>query len=211
MNIHAFYAPVLAHFRKARMEAFARRFGVSTNTKVLDMGGGAFNWTFLNERPRLTILDVYEHGNKAEWASYVVGDGCHTTFASGSFDIVFSNSVIEHVGGVERQKQFAAECMRCGKAYFVQTPNKWFPFDTHTLMPFAHWLPQRWFRKLIPLSPRFVFFHSDPGDREDFARMRLLSKRDLQDLFPEAEIMEEKFLGITKSLIAVSAAPCPNP
>ena len=119
---------------------------------------------------------------------------------------MFSNSVIEHVGGIERQKQFAAECMRCGQGFFVQTPNKWFPFDTHTLMPFAHWLPQRFFRKLVRFSPRFVLFKPDPPDLEDFRNMRLLGRRELQELFPEAEIIEEKFLGITKSLIAVSPA-----
>ena len=169
------------------------------------MGGDAFNWTLLSSRPKLTILNIYDQPNKAEWAEYVVGDACRTDFSDASFDVVFSNSVIEHVGGIERQRQFAAECMRCGRAYFVQTPNKWFPFDTHTLMPLAHWLPQKIFRKLIPFSPRFVFFKPDPGDLEDFRNMRLLSQRDLQELFPEAEIVKEKFFGITKSLVAASA------
>jgi ubiquinone/menaquinone biosynthesis C-methylase UbiE len=161
-------------------------------------------------RPKVTILDVYDHGNKAGWATYVVGDGCHTDFPDAAFDLVFSNSVIEHVGGIERQRQFAAECMRCGRGFFVQTPNKWFPVDTHTLMPFAHWLPQKAFRKLIRFSPRFVFFTPDPGDLADFSHMRLLSVRDLKELFPGAEIIKERFCGITKSLIAVSAVPSPG-
>lgn len=192
------------------MKQFAERFGITEQTRVLDLGGGAFNWTFLSARPQLTILDVFDHSDKADWATYVVGDGCHTDFPSASFDVVFSNSVIEHVGGIERQRQFAGECMRCGHGFFVQTPNKWFPFDTHTLMPFAHWLPQKLFRKLVPISPRFVFFKPDPGDLEDFRNMRLLSRRDLQELFPGAEIIKEKFCGITKSLIAVSAVPSPD-
>lgn len=204
MNIHAVYRPVLQHFRKGRMRLFSQLFAITSKTKILDLGGSAFNWTLLDVRPRLTILDIYEHSNKAEWADYVVSDGCHTAFANASFDIVFSNSVIEHVGGIERQREFAKECMRCGRAFFVQTPNKWFPFDTHTLMPFAHWLPQRIFRKLVRFSPRFLFFKPDPGDREDFSNMRLLSRKDLQELFPGAEILEEKFCGITKSLIAVT-------
>ncbi|HSK42690.1 MAG TPA: methyltransferase domain-containing protein [Candidatus Binatia bacterium] len=208
MNIHTFYRPILQHFRKGRMAMFADWFAISHKTTVLDMGGGAFNWTMIRERPQLTILDVYDHPNKAPWASYVVGNGCATDFKTGSFDIVFSNSVIEHVGGIERQRQFAKECMRCGRSFFVQTPNKWFPLDTHTLMLFAHWLPQRVFRKLLRFSPRFLIFKSDAGDMEDFANMRLLSKRDMQELFPGAKIIEEKFCGITKSLIAVSPLPC---
>jgi hypothetical protein len=185
------------------MALFCERFSINRNTNVLDMGGGAFNWTIIPDRPRVTILDVYEHDNKADWATYVIGDGCRTSFKSSSFDVVFSNSVIEHVGGIERQRQFAEECMRCGRGFFVQTPNKWFPVDTHTLMPFVHWVP-RLFRRMIRFSPRFVFFRPDACDLNDFSNMRLLGKRDLQILFPGAEIIEEKFWGITKSLIAVS-------
>ena len=211
MDIHQFYAPILQRFRKKRMAAFYERFAVDGNTAVLDIGGGgAFNWTMVPERPKLTILDVYVHPNHVAWATNVVGDGCKMEFGSAAFDIVFSNSVIEHVGGKERQKQFAAECVRCGRGYFVQTPNKWFPLDTHTLLPFAHWLPQRWFRKFLRFAPRFVFFKSDPGDMADFSNMRLLSKRDMQELFPGAEIIEEKFCGITKSLIAISVPPKQN-
>jgi hypothetical protein len=186
------------------MAIFCKRFAIDQDTTVLDLGGGAFNWTMVPVRPRLTILDVYEHGNKAEWATYVVGDGCKTSFKTGFFDVVFSNSVIEHVGGIERQRLFAAECMRCGRGFFVQTPNKWFPLDTHTLMPFVHWLPKKIFNRLIRISPRLILFKPDSGDLDDFKNMRLLGKRDLQQLFPGAEIIEEKFMGITKSLIAVS-------
>ena len=193
------------------MRLFAGLFKIDSNTTVLDMGGGAFNWTMLPVRPKLTILDVYEHANRVPWATYVVGDGCKTGFPDKAFDIVFSNSVIEHVGDIERQREFAAECMRCGRNFFVQTPNQWFPFDTHTLMPFAHWLPRRMFRKLVRFSPRLLLFTSDPGDLEDFRNLHLLTRKELKQLFPGATIMEEKFLGLTKSLIAVSAAPCPCP
>ena len=190
------------------MALFSKLFVIDDRVTVLDVGGSAFNWTLVSERPRLTILDVYDHGNKVPWANYIVGDGCKIAFDSRSFDIVFSNSVIEHVGGAERQRQFAAECMRCGKAFFVQTPNKWFPLDTHTLMLFAHWLPQRIFRKVLRFSPRLMFLKSDAGDLADFSNMHLLSKRDMEQLFPGAEILKEKFFGITKSLIAVSPLPC---
>jgi ubiquinone/menaquinone biosynthesis C-methylase UbiE len=190
------------------MKRFSELFGLG-GASVLDIGGGTFNWLLMDSRPeRLTVLNVYEEQNKAPWAAYIVGDGCATGLPDQAFDIVFSNSVIEHVGDIQRQRQFAKECMRCGRSYFIQTPNKWFPVDPHTFMLFAHWLPQKMFKKLLPLSPRFVLFNTDPGDMEDFANMRLLSKGDLQELFPGAEIIEEKFLGITKSLIAVSAAPC---
>src|SRR5262249_8647705 len=99
------------------MQNFMARFAVTDQTTVLDIGGGAFNWNLLPARPRLTILDIFDHPHKADWATYIVADGCSTGLRSASFDVVFSNSVIEHVGGRERQRQFAAECMRCGHAY----------------------------------------------------------------------------------------------
>jgi hypothetical protein len=78
-------------------------------------------------------------------------------------------------------------------------------------MPILHWLPRAMFKKLVRVSPRLLFFKSDPGDLEDFRNLHLLSKKELQALFPGAIIIKEKFLGITKSLIAVSAVPCPYP
>jgi 2-polyprenyl-3-methyl-5-hydroxy-6-metoxy-1,4-benzoquinol methylase len=64
--------------------------------------------------------------------------------AARSFDIVFSNSVIEHVGDAESQQQFAHEIARVGRAYWVQTPNRRFPVEPHLLTPFLHFLPTRW-------------------------------------------------------------------
>lgn len=187
------------------MKRFSEIFKLG-GASVLDIGGGAFNWMLLETRPCLTVLNVLEDQPKVPWATYLLGDGCDTGLPDQSFDIVFSNSVIEHVGGIEQQRQFARECMRCGRGFFVQTPNKWFPFDVHTLMIFAHWLPLPMFKTLLRFSPRSLLFR----DTEDFSSMRLLSKRDLQELFPGADIIEEKFCGITKSLIAVSAVPYPS-
>jgi SAM-dependent methyltransferase len=210
VNILKLYQPILRHFRAARMKRFARELAFDERTTVLDMGGDLFVWTLLEARPKLTILNLRERTDKAAWVHYLVGDGCNTGLPDGYFDIVFSNSVIEHVGDAERQRQFARECIRCGKAFFVQTPNKWFPFDLHTLTPFIHWLPKPMFIKLMPLSVRFLISSPETEAVEDFTNMRLLSRRELADLFPGARIIEERFLGMTKSLIAVSALPSPN-
>jgi hypothetical protein len=187
------------------MRRFAQHFAISEKTTVLDMGGYPAVWELLDVRPRITILNLaFTPADREKGMECVVGDGCNTTLVDRSFDVVFSNSVIEHVGDLERQRQFARECMRCGWGYYVQTPNKWFPVDPHTLLPFAHWLPKRAFNALMKISPRFLIARPSPAEMEDLVNMRLLSKSDLQELFPGAEIIEERFLGITKSLIAVS-------
>jgi SAM-dependent methyltransferase len=203
VNIHTTYAPILRHFRRPRMRRFAEYFQLTGQTKVLDIGGYPGTWDLLEVRPRLTILNLaFSATDYASGIECVVGDGCRTSFPDKSFDVVFSNSVIEHVGTLEDQKQFARECQRCGTGYFVQTPNKWFPVDPHTLMPLAHWFPTPVFTTLMKLSPRFLISPPSPQELEDFYKMRLLGRRDLEELFPGAEILEEKIFGLTKSLIA---------
>jgi SAM-dependent methyltransferase len=208
MDIHKVYKPILTHFRRRRMQHFAQLFSITERTTVLDLGGGPFNWSLLEARPKLTVLDINsETEGPRGGIVYVREDGCNTSFPDKSFDVVFSNSVIEHVGDVDRQRKFARECMRCGSGFYVQTPNKWFPVDPHTFLLFVHWLPKKVFNTVMWISPRFLISRPSEGDIADFRNMRLLSKRDLQELFPGAEIIQERFCGMTKSLIAVSRNP----
>ena len=73
----------------------------------------------------------------------VRADGRELPFADGAFDLGFSNAVVEHVaGGRDGQRQFVHELCRVARRVFVTTPNRWFPLDLHTLLPFAHWLPR---------------------------------------------------------------------
>jgi hypothetical protein len=72
----------------------------------------------------------------------VRADGRELPFADGAFELGFSNAVVEHVaGGRGGQRQFVAELCRVARRVFVTTPNRWFPLDPHTLLPFVHWLP----------------------------------------------------------------------
>jgi SAM-dependent methyltransferase len=72
----------------------------------------------------------------------VQADGRALPFADGEFDLGFSNAVVEHVaGGREGQRAFVHELCRVAQRVFVTTPNRWFPVEVHTLLPFVHWLP----------------------------------------------------------------------
>jgi hypothetical protein len=71
-------------------------------------------------------------------------------FPDGAFDIVHSSAVIEHVGSRERQAEFLSELWRISRrALFVTTPNRWFPIEFHTVLPFVHWLPAAAFRPVL--------------------------------------------------------------
>ena len=135
-----------------------------------------------------------------------VGDGRDLSYyADQSFDIVFSNSVIEHVGSFAEQRRMACEIERVGKRYFVQTPNKFFPIEPHYHLPFFQFLPlsiKSW------LHERFALGWAERADSPETANIQarsvnLLSKRQVRELFPNTQIIEEKFLGLTKSYIAI--------
>ncbi len=97
----------------------------------------------------------------------------HSRSLDGEFDIVFSNAVIEHVGDRERQRLFVAEALRVGRRVFITTPNRGFPVELHTRLPFVHWLPDG-------LSHR-AYDATGKGFAKD---VHLLSKGSLESLFP---------------------------
>lgn len=181
------------------MKQFIEAFKVAANTRILDVGGTQFNWALVGIRPAVMLVNL-----DMEVRPSVVGDACQLPFRDGAFDIVYSNSVIEHLGSRKAQDAFAAECRRCGASYYIQTPNKWFPIEPHWLTPFIHWLPLRARRVLARnFTVRGLLERPTPGWCEDMLnRTQLLSVREMRRLFPEAAIWREKVAWCTKSVIA---------
>jgi SAM-dependent methyltransferase len=205
------FESVRRRFRVSRMRRFVRDFGITAHTRVLDIGGTPYNWTLGPVRPRLTILNLPRASEAVpEGVDWVAADGCALPFADGCFDVVFSNSVIEHLGTLDRQRRFAAEVARVGKRYYVQTPNRWFPVESHLWTPGVHYLPKRWQAPLVRRWSVWASLTGIRGERKRFyiehyiADVRLLDRSQLQALFPRARVIPERFLGLTKSLIATS-------
>jgi len=128
-------------------------------------------------------------------------------FTDGQFDLVISNSVIEHVGNFREQRRFAEEIQRVGPRYFVQTPNRRFPLEPHFLLPLFQY---------FPLTVRaFLHQHFDLGwwkkagtylsALEEVESIRLLSGRELKTLFPIAKVYKERFALFTKSYVLYSS------
>ena len=192
------------------MERFARELAITSSTRILDVGGTPETWDMLAVRPQVTLLNTPR--TKAELAGaawWVAGDGRMLPFRDRAFDIVFSNSVIEHVGDAESQGRFAREVARVGRAYWVQTPNRWFPVEQHLLTPVVHWLPKAWQRAIVPHFTIWNLLVRPSPDRRDFYlnhyldEVRLLSAPEFAALFPTARLIRERFCGCTKSLVAV--------
>jgi hypothetical protein len=202
-------------FRRRRMERFARALRITAETRVLDIGGTPECWELIPVRPRLVLLNTPRAKDDlmgaAEW---VAGDGRALPFRDGAFDVVFSNSVIEHVGDAASQERFAREVARVGRSFWVQTPNRWFPVEQHLLTPVVHWLPKAWQRAIVPRFTVWSALVRPSADRKRFylehylGDVKLLGARELAALFPGARLIRERFCGVTKSLIVTSSAPC---
>jgi SAM-dependent methyltransferase len=186
------------------MEQFQQLFGLTARTRVLDVGGSCFNWSLLRIKPRLTIVNLYPQA--AVGAQVIRADGCRLPFADQSFDIVYSNSVIEHLADLAHVDRMAREIRRVGRRYYVQTPNRSFPIEPHYLAPMVHYLPAAWQRRLVGrLSGWALIARPTQGQIDALVdEIVLLSRRQMVALFPEAEVIDERIFGLSKSLIAIN-------
>jgi ubiquinone/menaquinone biosynthesis C-methylase UbiE len=121
-------------------------FGDEQEIEILDMGGTQAFWkalpTPITNRAKITLVNLSKEKVTEFNFRAIVGDACSLhQFEDKRFDLVFSNSVIEHVGNYEDQKRMAGEIERLGKKHFIQTPNRNFPIEPHFLFPFFQYLP----------------------------------------------------------------------
>ncbi|CAN5829536.1 hypothetical protein BH23ACT10_BH23ACT10_17800 [soil metagenome] len=208
MNIDRIYAMLGRRFRTPRMRALVAEFGIDDRIRVLDVGGTPFNWELVDVRPQITLLNhasLTEGTELPAHVSFTVGDGRALGFEDGEFDVVVSNSVIEHVGDYQDQSTFASEVRRVGRGLWVQAPARGFFLEPHYLAPFVHWLPRRVQRLIIRwLTPRGWIERPNQETVDEMVdEIRLPTRREMQQWFPDCEMRAERVLGMTKSHIAV--------
>jgi len=199
---------ISANARARRWLRFCETFPDIGEMTVLDIGGDARAWRLSDVRPaHVTLLNIFSQEPEEPWMSAISGDACSLPDDLPDVDLVYSNSVIEHVGGHWRRERFAQGIREAAPRYWVQTPYRYFPVEPHFFFPALQYLPRpaqvaalrRW-----PLgSGRYV------SDRDDaLARLQsieLLGTTDMRSYFPDAAIERERFAGLVKSLIAVRA------
>ncbi len=175
--------------------------------QILDVGGTEQYWKMVDvaeDEIHISLLNLEATETSLPNCISMIGDARQLEFGEKSFDLVFSNSVIEHVGSYKDQERMANEVRRVGRRYFVQTPNKYFPIEPHFLFPFFQFLPSSiriWLLRNFNLG----WFPKTPDEaraREIVESIRLLNKMEFVQLFPGAMLYEEKFFGLTKSFIA---------
>jgi hypothetical protein len=179
--------------------------------RIIDLGGTEVYWRIAANHvddPRIQIelvnLDA-EPTSKPNFRS-AVGNACDLAdFDDMSYDLVHSNSLIEHVGTWDSMLRLAANVRRLAPAYFVQTPYFWFPIEPHFRFPLFHWVPESLRYRLIMAGD--LGYMKRANSVTDAVRSvqnaRLLDYRQFAELFPDAEIRRERFIGLTKSLLAI--------
>lgn len=190
------------------MAHFNGIFGPTARTRVADLGGVIRNWLLIPVLPDLTLVNLtYEERDLRDGFRAVRADALCCPFRDGQFDVAFCNSMIEHLETWENQCKLASEIQRIAPSYYVQTPNKWFPIEPHYLTPMVQFVP----RGIKPWALRWLTIWgwiTKPSIDECIAQtkeVRLLGVREMRALFPEARIVRERFLGLTKSIIALKA------
>jgi hypothetical protein len=184
--------------------------GLPRPIRLLDVGGTRVFWENrgLAGDPdfEITSLNLEAEPVAHDNMTSVAGDGCDLSrWTDGAFDVVFSNSVIEHLYTLERQARMAAEIRRVGRRYWVQTPAWEFPIEPHFLAPAWHWAPRA---LRIGVIRRFRVGWQGPYPERARAEaaideIRLLKKHEMQQIFPDGEVRAERFAGLVKSWIAV--------
>lgn len=201
-----------AQARRRRWQRLRAAFPAIGDMRVIDLGGTPRAWRMGGVVPgELVILN----SSAAELAPdptinarVLQGDACDLpeSLEGEQFDLVYSNSVIEHVGGHARRRAFVTSVTALAPRHWVQTPYRYFPIEPHWVFPLM---------QNLPLAARaWILRHWSMGGRakswEDSVRrtmqVEILSRTEMRYYFPDSEIRDERALGLTKSLIAVRGA-----
>ena len=199
-------------FRSRRFHYFAQLAeSLPRPIRILDVGGTCHFWEQRGWSGRddidLTLLNLEAEETGIPHIRSIAGDATDLSqYEDDSFDLVFSNSVIEHLFTYENQRAMASECARVGKNMWIQTPNYWFPIEPH-----FHWLGWQWYPRWVRVNAiqRVNCGHRGPyPDRKEAEaavdEVRLMSHRELVEAFPGARIWREKLFGLTKSFVVIS-------
>ena len=211
-DIHSLYSQIFKIWRKKRFQQFLDIIKPQPDEVLLDVGGTPYFWlSFAQPVKRIDALNVTDSpwdrdGHPRHNIHTSVGDGCALGMPDKSYEIGFSNSVIEHVGSWDNQKRFASEIRRVAQRLWVQTPAYECPIEPHYIAPFVHYLPHSVQRHMIRWGTLrgWLSRPSKAWINEMIETTRLLKKSEMKELFPDCEILTERFLWIfPKSYIAI--------
>jgi hypothetical protein len=185
---------------------FQQTFPDVDQMRVLDLGGTVGYWVTAPVRPasvRCVNLNPRDNSSDGSWIEYVVGDACDPQV--GTYDLVVSNSCIEHVGGHDRRLRFSETIHAAADRHWVQTPYRYFPIEPHWMFPGFQFFPASAQMKISRTWPLGHFSSTADSAWADVSSVELLSITDMHGYFSGSTIWYERWLGAVKSLVAIIA------
>jgi Methyltransferase domain len=198
---------VAERMRLRRWEFIRTHLPELAEMNVLDLGGTLHWWQRAPARPNhVTIVNLDTSDADARWLTAITGDACHADelVAGQSFDLVFSNSLIEHVGGHQARSALAQVIRTLAPRYLVQTPYRYFPVEPHWLFPGMQFLPLPVRRAIAPRWP-LGHTHGWPAPQalSEVMSTELIGATEMRTYFPDGKLYWERFLGLPKSIIVI--------
>ena len=202
-----------ARARQRRWSLFTDTFPTISDMRVLDLGGTVEAWQRAPIRPaHVTVLNLFEPGESSSSViTPVTGDACSARSALSSsgnqreFDLVFSNSLIEHVGGHDRRQALADEIRALAPRHWIQTPYRYFPIEPHWIFPLMQFLPVALKREV---AYRWPLTHTRPDTRvqaeQEVLWTELVSITEMKHYFPHSKVHRELMGPLTKSIILIA-------
>ena len=198
-----------ARRRRHRSDWLARTFPDIGDMHVVDLGGRLGTWHRATVRPaRVTVVNLEQPPAVVpDWAHVEQADACDLPprLAKGRYDLVFSNSVLEHVGGHERRHALR------------RAPPAHWPTGTGCRRPTATSPSSHTGSRpacsscrydCAPRSPAAGRWAHKPTRSHDAAIHQvlwteLLDRSQMRHYFPDSTMLVERAFGLPKSLIAV--------
>lgn len=212
MAVTALFNRMSQRSRRLKMELLETYMPLDGTERILDIGSQVDRNTQqvlerIPDKSRVTAANLMPEHLAEIRAAYpeietVQADATKLPFADRSFDLVYSNAVIEHVGGLDAQARMADEVRRVGKRWFLTTPNRWYPFEFHARMPLISWLPPRWMHKTARLWA-YNHVHHRYQSGNDYSDVHLLTARQLRKIFPDSYILKPRVTFWPETLVIV--------
>jgi hypothetical protein len=195
--------------RMRRWQTFIETFPAIGAMSVLDLGGTVDYWLRAPVQPKTLHLINLEPGAAEpppSWMRVDTADACQPPDGTlrSSYDLVYSNSVIEHLGGHQQRRLFAANVLRAAPSHWIQTPYRYFPVEPHWVCPGMQYLP---LNLRARLGQHWPLVHTPAADYENALEaqmaVELLSITQMRYYFPSSTLLYDRMFGAVKSIIAV--------
>jgi len=166
---------------------------LSKASRILEAGTGSGHIAhyFAAQYPRTSVVaaDVVDSRVVTEGYDFAQLSGTALPFEPGSFDVVISNHVLEHVGDWTAQLDHLTELRRVlapDGVMYLAIPNRWSPYEGHFRLPFLSWPPRSVRDAYVRVTGRGSHYDCEPRGAIELRRLFSSAGLDYKDMTMKA-------------------------